>query len=180
MCIKVPGHPRELTLQERRTRNGKTIETYTVALGKVTSKHRNDDHTSSRGFTYPIGKTVHDPNVKIGDHQLCLHFIADPASDKLDEYGSHRLLILPCPQLWDPPGAGGEQPKSKCWHSSGATSLICVDYAKLTPEDLENPEFWESMTKPPKRARKTQKDDDFVLRLPRAEVWHKEREFSRN
>jgi hypothetical protein len=66
MCIKVSGQPCRLVLTRYRARNGKIIEVYTYAFGKVTNL-RNGKHKSMRNFTYPIGQTVHDPNAKVGD-----------------------------------------------------------------------------------------------------------------
>jgi hypothetical protein len=179
MCMEVAGQPQRLVLAQQKKRNGTLIETFTVVLGKVTQL-RKGEHKSLRGFTYPLGQTVHDPNVKIGDHNYCLHLIADPASDQLQEYGSHRLVVLPAPQLWDPPGVRGAQPEKRCWHSSGATILFCRDCAGLKPEDLTNPDFWQSLYKPRRRTRtrQTAKTDDFVLRLPRNAVWHQDRDVS--
>jgi hypothetical protein len=154
--------------------NGTPIEIYTFALGKVTSKTKHGEHTSSRDFTYPIGKTVPDPNAKEGSHTFGLHLIPIlDCADQLSSYGSHRLAVLPGPQLWEPPVENGEQP-NRCWHSSGATTLFCLDSAGFTIADLKNPDFWQSLTKP--RSRKQASSDEFVLRLPRTAVWHKERE----
>jgi hypothetical protein len=109
MCEKVAGQPNELILERYRTKNGTWIETYIYPLGKVTHL-RGNDHTSSRGFAYPLGQTVHDPNAKVGNHSTALHFIANPVTDKLDAYGSHVLVVLPAPQIWDPPVENGKQP----------------------------------------------------------------------
>jgi hypothetical protein len=175
MCEKVNGQPIELILDRYQTKNGTWIETYTFSLGKVTSL-TNGEHKSGRGFAYPVGQTVSDPNAMVGNHSTALHFIANPVTDKLESYGSHPLVVLPAPQLWDPPVENGKQP-SRCWHSNGCSILFCITCAGLKPDDLTNPDFWQDITKPRKRTatRKTTKKDEFVLRLPRNSVWHKER-----
>jgi hypothetical protein len=175
MCINVAGQPYRVVLYRYRDKNGNPREIYTYVLGKVTEL-RGGEHKSLRGFTYPLGKTVTDPNAEIGSHVKALHLIADPASDRLESFGSHPLAVLAAPQLWEPPVEEGTQPP-RCWHSAGVTSLFCLTCAGLTAADLTNPEFWGSLTKPRRpRARRKATSDDFVLRLPRTAVWHKERE----
>jgi hypothetical protein len=143
---------------------------------------RSGRHTSLRGFTYPIGYYVHDANAKVGDHQNGLHFIASVAGSKfLDSFGSHRLAVLPAPQLWDPP-VGNDERQERCWHSSGGTMLFCMDCAGYTPADLTNPAFWHELTKPLRQPNTQQKakNNDFVLRLPRNAVWFKQLEVKSN
>jgi hypothetical protein len=179
MCIQVPGQPFRLVLKRSYAENGTLMEIYTYVLGKVTEL-RNGEHKSLRDFSYPLWQTVHDPNAEAGSHAKGLHLIANPASDQLNEYGSHPLAVLPVPQLWDPPIAKGEQPL-RCWHSSGVTPLVCLTCDGLTEGDLKNPTFWHEVTKPRRRMalrRRQGNSDDFVLRLPRSAVWHKEREVS--
>jgi hypothetical protein len=138
---------------------------------------RNGEHKSLWGFAYPIAEFVSDPNAEVGHHEKGIHLIGNPASDQLNDYGSHPLAVIPALQLWDPPEANGAQPK-RCWHSSGVTSWFCLTCSGLTADDLNNPDFWHDLTKTRKRktSRKTANNDEFFLRLPRNSVWHKERE----
>jgi hypothetical protein len=175
MCFVLAGQPYRLTVARRRVPNSSPIEVYTYVLGKVT-QFRRGSHTSLRGFTYPIGRFVHDANAIVGDHVNGLHFIAAVAGSKdVDSFGSHRLAVLPAPQLWDPPVENGAS-QERCWHSSGATTLFCLDCAGYTPTELTNPVFWDALTKPLRRPNTQQKvkNNDFVLRLPRNAVWYKQ------
>jgi hypothetical protein len=176
MCHSDPEQPYPLELNRRRQRDGTTVATYTFPLGKVTS-YRNGEHYSSNGFLWPIGQTVHDPNAQHGRHGPCLHFTASGASAYAPEfysYGSHPLVVLPAPQLWDDPyGSAGL--KNRCWHSSGGTILFCAGCLNLKPEDLKNPEFWQEIIKPRRRRQATSSPDDFFdLRIPRNAIWHRE------
>ena len=177
MCLRVPGQPKRLILERHHTRDGTLVETYTFALGKVT-EFRTGEHRSQRGFTYPIGQTVFDSNARVGDHENGLHFIADHANARLmDSFGSHRLAVLPAPQLWDLPVESGEQPRRRCWHSSGATTLFCIDCLGLKLEELNNPEFWDSQIinlRQHSTSRKTI-NADVVLSLLRNLLWLKQR-----
>jgi hypothetical protein len=176
MCHFDPEPPYRLELAIRRQRNGTSIATYTFPLGKVTS-FRNREHHSSHGFLWPIGQTVHDPNAKQGAHGSCLHFTASGASafaPGFSSYGSHPLVVLPAPQLWDDP-FGNAGLKNRCWHSSGGSVLFCASCLGLKPEDLKNPAFWHEITKPQRRRHAASATDDFFdLRIPRNSVWHRE------
>jgi hypothetical protein len=138
---------------------------------------RNREHYSSNGFLWPIGQTVHDPNAKLGAHGTCLHFTASGASafnPGFSSYGSHPLVVVPAPQLWDDP-FGNAGLKNRCWHSVGGTILFCAACLNLKPEDLKNPEFWQEITNPQKRRRAASASDDyFDLRMPRTAIWHRE------
>jgi hypothetical protein len=182
MCFAVVGQPYRLVLERHRSEDGTPIEIYTFALGKVTSKQKNGEHKSSQGFTYPIGQTATDPKAQVGSHAFGLHLVPTlDCADQLSSYGSHRLAVLPGPKLWDPPFENTEQ-QTKCWHSGSVTTLFCLDCSGFTLDDLKNPDFWQSLTKPPKRSsrRKSAKTDEFVLHLPRASVWHNQAAASRN
>jgi hypothetical protein len=150
MCHFDPESPYRLELERRPHPNGTTIVTYTFPLGKVTS-FRNKEHFSSNGFHWPIGQPVHDTNAKEGAHGQCLHFTASGASafaPEFSHYGSHPLVVVPAPKLWDDPfGKAGL--KDRCWHSTGAgVVLFCATCLGLKPKDLKNPEFWAEITNP--------------------------------
>jgi hypothetical protein len=176
MCHFDPEQPYRLELERRRQRDGATIATYTFPLGKVTS-FRNREHYSSHGFLWPIGQTVHDPNAKQGAHGSCLHFTASGASafnPGFRSYGSHPLVVVPGPQLWDDP-LGNAGLKNRCWHSAGGVVLFCAACLNLKPEDLKNPEFWQEITNPQRRRHAASTPDDFFdLRIPRNDIWHRE------
>jgi hypothetical protein len=176
MCHFDSEPPYRLELEIRRQRDGTSVATYTFALGKVTS-FRNREHYSGHGFLWPIGQTVHDPNAKQGVHGPCLHFTASGASAfaaGFSSYGSHPLVMLPAPQLWDDP-FGNAGLKNRCWHSSGGSVLFCAACLGLKPEDLKNPEFWHEITKPQRRRWAASSTDDFFdLRIPHNSVWHRE------
>jgi hypothetical protein len=176
MCHFDPEQPYKLELAARRQPDGIAVATYTFPLGKVTS-YRNGEHYSYRGFLWPIGQTVHDPNAKQGAHDQCLHFTASGASafaPGFSSYGSHPLVVLPAPQLWDDP-VGNAGLKNRCWHSSGGAVLFCAACLGLKPEDLKNPELWQEITNPRHRRRAVAAADDFIdLRIPRTAVWHRE------
>jgi hypothetical protein len=142
----------------------------------VGGKARSGEHTSALGgFTWPIGRTVYDANAIVGDHSRSLHFLPSiEIAESLSSYGSHRLVVLPAPQLWEAPLPSRRQPP-RCYHSSGATTLFCVDCFGLRPQDLENPDFWHDLTKPRLRsALPPATNDDIVLAIPRSAVWHRQ------
>jgi hypothetical protein len=175
MCHYDPAQPYRLELARRKQRDGTAIATYTFPLGKVTTL-RKREHYSGNGFRWPIGKTVHDRNAKQGAHEQCLHFTASAASafaPGFSSYGSHPLVVLPAPQLWDDPiGKAGLQ--NRCWHSNGGSVLLCATCLGLTPEDLQNPAFWQEITKPRQRQAASSTADFFDLRIPRNAIWHRE------
>ena len=182
MCHFDPDQPYPLELNRRRQHDGSTIATYTFPLGKVTS-YRNGEHYSGNGFRWPIGQTVHDSNAKQGAHGPCLHFTASAASayaPGFSSYGSHPLVVLPAPQLWDDPyGKAGLQ--NRCWHSSGGTVLLCAACLNLKLEDLKNPALWQEITQPKRRRQAASAPDDFyALRISRDKVWHRQMEVSSN
>jgi hypothetical protein len=175
MCHADPESPYKLDLGIRRQRDGTAVATYTFPLGKVTS-FRNREHYSYKGFLWPIGQTVHDPNAKEGAHDHCLHFTASGASayaPGFSSYGSHPLVVLPAPQLWDDPfGKGGL--KNRCWHSLGGAILFCAACLNLKPEDLNNPALWHELTKPTRRQAASATNEFFDLRITRNDIWHRE------
>jgi hypothetical protein len=191
MCYKDDSLPFYLPWELRNTSNGTRCLTYTILLGKVTTK-RNGEHISSRGLLYPIHQTIHDVNAKEGNHEHALHFAANPECTLAlpDSYGSHRLAVLPPPDVWDPheewnlvkgwdPRKELQPPKpvdfpSRCWHSNGCTILFCMDCWKLKPEDLTNMDFWRAFKK------SCELSDSSLLSLSRDQVWHRQIAVSRN
>lgn len=174
MCYYDAKQPYGLPLEWVRSRDGKDRLIYSLLLGKVTSRNRGGEHLSSRGFTYPIQRPVRDSNARMGDHSNALHFAASPDSAIYlpDSYGSHRLAVAPAPQLWEPPERGLTD---RCWHSSGAFPLFCVDCEGIDLDVLDDPRFWDDIGLPSNR-----RDDDFVIRIPRKSVWTREMEWSQN
>jgi hypothetical protein len=175
MCVYVPGNPYRIVLDQYRDQTGNIIETFTYAVGKVTRKPKHSEHISTYGFTYPIGRTVFDPNAQQPrpgqpfSHDLCLHFFQTlNGTGILNHYGSHRLIVLPAPQVWGYPAFNGT-PSPRCVHSVGCTPLFCLDCFGLQLKDLKNPDFWRDMTKP-----RIHSSDDFVLPVPRNNVWHRQ------
>jgi hypothetical protein len=182
MCHQDPESPYRLELETRKCSDGSAIATYTFPLGKVTT-YRNHEHFSGKGFLWPIGQTVHDLNAKQGVHGPSLHFTASGASafaPGFSSYGSHPLVVLPAPQLWDDP-IGNRPLNNRCWHSSGGTVLFCAACLNLKPEDLSDPEFWQEISKPQRRWRAAfSPTDSFPLRIPRNAIWHREMAMSPN
>jgi hypothetical protein len=181
MCVEIPGQPYRIVLDRQHARNGSMIETYTYALGKITSRTRSGDHTSNNNFTWQIGRTVHDSNAVIGDHNRCLHFFPnlEPAN-ALNSYTSHRLVALPAPHLWDDPIERSFR-LPRCWHSSGASTLFCVDCFGYHPDDLKNPAFWQDLMKPRMQSYlPPATNDDIVLAIPRSAYWHRQVQVSTN
>ena len=167
MCYRDSLEPFGIPLDWVYTRDGREAMVYSLMLGKVTSINSYGEHVSNRGFTYPIQKPVYDSNAVVGDHNRALHFAASPesATNLLDSYGSHRLAVLPSPQLWEPPD---RKLTDRCWHSSGGTALFCMDCENIDLDVLDKPEFWGDMGMAADR-----RDDDFVIRLPRTQVWNR-------
>ena len=174
MCEYDPEQPYSLELDRRTKRDGSTIITYTFPLGKVTS-YRNKEHFSGGGFLWPLGKPVHDPYAQPGMHGPCLHFTASAASafnPAFRSYGSHPLVVLPGPKLWDDP-FGNAGLKNRCWHSSSGLVLLCATCLGLKPADLKNPAFWQEMLNPRQRRQPASTADAFFdLRIPRNAIWH--------
>jgi hypothetical protein len=166
MCYKDSNRPFIIPLEIGITAQGRQLVTVTLLLGKVTTK-RNGEHVSSRGLLYPIHQTIHDTNAKAGDHANALYFAASPESAFAlhDNYGSHVLAVIPGPQVWDP--LSEKQNPARCWHSDSCTPILCMDCAGLKAEDLNSPDFWRAFQKG------CEQGNDFVLRLPRDEVWHR-------
>jgi hypothetical protein len=126
MCFEDSNLPFVFPLDLRQTSNDTQLLTVSMLLGKVTTK-RNGEHISSRGMLYPIRQTIYDRKAQEGSHKFALHFAATPECDIAlpDSFGSHRLAVLPSPQIWDP--LTEEQDSSRCWHSDGCTPLFCMD-----------------------------------------------------
>jgi hypothetical protein len=167
MCIEKLGRPYRIVLERRVASADTIIETYAYALGKVTTKSRSGEHLSTHGFTYPIAQTVYDQNAIVGNHFHSLHFLPNlTGARSLNEYGSHRLVVLPSPLLWESPFEFGET-RPRCWHSAGCTPLFCIDCLGLKMQDLKNDECWRDLTKPRRHA-----SDDLVLPVSRYAFWH--------
>jgi hypothetical protein len=151
MCYEDPTQPYVLPLGLHRTAENILVMTYSLLLGKVTQL-RDGQHISYMGFTYPIGRTVPDPNAQVGDHNYGLHFTASPASaHRLPSYSSHRLAVLPAPQMWKSLEDGGDI--DRCWHSNGATTLFCLDCENIDLDVLSNVDFWRYLLKNPGKER---------------------------
>jgi hypothetical protein len=167
MCFADAAFPFIIPLEVKTTSTGTQLLTVSLLLGKVTTL-RHGEHISFRGLRYPFRQTIHDTKAIPGSHDFSLHFAATPACTigLPDEFGSHRLAVLPSPQLWEP--ITEAQENSRCWHADGCTPLFCLDCWHLQPEDLNNPDFW--------RAFKTccGRNDDFLRTLPRDQLWHRQ------
>jgi hypothetical protein len=179
MCRHFSGAPYRIVLDRRHdTRNGMVDETFAYALGKVSSITRSGDHITSNKFIYPVGQYVHDNNAICGSHDRCLHFIPSlDCAEELSSYGSHRLLVLPSPQLWDEPADYNHwwEYQPRCWHADGCTTLCCIDCRGLTLDDLQNDDCWRDLTKPRRHhALPAEPNDGSVLPVHRSYVWHKE------
>jgi hypothetical protein len=125
---------------------------------------------------------VHDLKAQQGVHGPSLHFTASGASafaPGFNCYGSHPLVVVPAPQLWDEPieHAGLH---NRCWHSVGGTVLFCAACLNLKPEDLKNPEFWQEIIKPRQRWQAAFSPDNALLRIPRNAIWHRQIAISPN
>jgi hypothetical protein len=169
MCYYDPAQPYAVPLKFSHTESGVMVMDYSLLLGKVTEK-RNGEHRSCRNFTYPIGRTVRDSNAHAGSHEYGLHFAASPDSAKHlvgIGYGSHRLGILPAPRIWDPIVIAGQT--NRCWHSTGATALFCLDCDDIELDVLTNPDFWNDLTK---QSRKSRHGLSFTELLDSNAVWH--------
>jgi hypothetical protein len=179
MCRHFPGQPyRIVTDRRHNSRTGRVQETYTYALGKVTGITRSGDHISSNNFIYPLGQYVHDNNAVVGSHDRCLHFIPSlEYANHFSSYGSHRLLVLPSPQLWDEPEEYYHwwNNNPRCWHANGCTTLCCLDCQGLTLDDLQNDDCWRDLTKPRSRhALPAEPNNGSVLPVYRDYVWHRD------
>ena len=168
MCFPDASFPFIIPLAENTTRTGTHLVTVSLLLGKVTTLRRNGEHISFRGLRYPIGQPIHDTQAIPGSHDFALHFAATPACSigLPDEFGSHRLAVLPGPRVWEP--FTKQEQVGRCWHSDSCTTLFCMDCSKLKPEDLTNPDFW--------RVFKTSygRNDDFLRTLPLDQLWHRQ------
>jgi hypothetical protein len=179
MCFKSTEFPFLIPFELLTSSTGSHLLTVSMLLGKVTTK-RHGEHVSSRGMLYPIRQTIHDTKAVAGDHQYALHFAPTPecAIGLPDAFGSHRLVVIPGPAVWDPleewqpvkalhPGTR-DVPEPRCWHAEGCTPLFCMDCWNLKPEDLNNMDFWRAFQKSCERA------DGSVLRIPREQVWQRQ------
>jgi hypothetical protein len=168
MCVKFPERPYALPLETHYTRNNILVLTFSLVLLKVTEL-RHGLHVSSRGFPFPMRQSVYDPNVRIGHHDYGLHFAASPeGANKLKgSYGSHRLAVLPAPEVWDSVEKAGQT--KRCWHSSGAHTLMCLDCNRVELDVLDTSDFWEDLTIRPGRSKNR-------FGIPLDAVWHRTKE----
>jgi hypothetical protein len=164
MCERLPEAPYALPLGEHRTWYGVLKIIYSLLLTKVTVLH-NHVHQTRNGFTYPIRHMVYDPYAIVGNHQHALHFGSSPdsAKSRLNEYGSHRLAVLPAPKVWDP--VHQDQLHYRCWHSYGALVLFCYDCDRYDLNVVTNPAFWKDLNLSP---------EYFSKELIHS-VWHKQK-----
>jgi hypothetical protein len=167
MCFEDDTSPFVLPLTETTTQSGLTLRTETLLLGKVTTLRRGGEHISFKGLRYPLLQPVHDTKAIIGHHTFALHFAPTPACaiGLPDEYGSHRLAVLPS-RVWDL--YTNEIRKPRCWHSDGCIPLFCMDCWNLTPAALQNPDFWQCF--------KTYcaKNGDVLRTLSRDQIWQRQ------
>jgi hypothetical protein len=168
MCFQDASAPVIIPVAMEKIRTGAQLLTVSLLLGKVTTVRRNGEHISFRGLRYPIGQTIRDTKAKIGDHDFALHFATTPACTigLPDEFGSHRLAVLPGPRVWDP--ITKKDQKGRCWHSDSCTPVVCLDCWKLKPEELTNPDFWRAFKMCSGR------NDSFLRTLPLDQIWHRQ------
>jgi hypothetical protein len=168
MCFQDASAPVIIPVAMEKTRTGTQLLTVSFLLGKVTTLRRNGEHISFRGMRYPIGQTIHDTKAIFGSHDFALHFAATPACTigLPDEFGSHRLAVLPGPRVWDP--MTKKEQAGRCWHSDSCTPVVCLECSKLNPEDLTNPDFW--------RACNTYygRTDAFLRPISLDQIWHRQ------
>jgi hypothetical protein len=168
MCVDTSTDPFILPLTETTTQSGLTVWMESLLLGKVTTLRRGGEHISFRGLRYPLLQPVHDTKAIVGRHDYALHFAPTPECTLglPDEYGSHRIAVLPSPQLWDPYTADIRKPR--CWHSDGCHPLFCLDCWHMSPDDLYNPDFWQCF--------KTYcaKNGDFLRSLSLDQIWQRQ------
>jgi hypothetical protein len=168
MCYPFKAEPLAVPLKLRLAKSGKRILTYSLLFGKVTEK-KFGKHRSIHGFTYPIGRTVFDPNAIVGDHEFGLHFAASPFDvADLDEYGSHVLAVLPGPKVWDP--VRQDDLSGRCWHANACLPAVCLTCDPLSLPELTNPDFWQDLSKWSGSA-----SVDCLFRTPLYQVWHRSR-----
>ena len=143
MCFEDPSVPWLMPGAVTTTSTGTKLLTVSLLLGKVTTI-RHGEHISFRGLRYPLHQTIHDTKARPGSHDYALHFAATPACaiGLPDEFGSHRLAVLPSPRIWAPFTTA--HANNRCWHADGCTPLFCLDCWNLAAEDLTNPDFWQS------------------------------------
>jgi hypothetical protein len=172
MCVKDASFPFIVPVTMNTTSTGIKVLTVSLLMGKVTTL-RNGEHISSWGLRYPIRQTIHDTKAQIGSHNYGLHFAATPACTigLPDEFGSHRLAVLPSPQVWDPITEAAQKKEAsppRCWHSDACTPLFCMDCWNLKIEDLNNPDFWQAF--------KTccAKSDDFDITMSVEQIWRRQ------
>jgi hypothetical protein len=169
MCYEDDTSPFVLPLTETRTQSGLTVWMDSLLLGKVTTVRRGGEHISFRGLRYPLLQPVHDTKAIVGDHQHALHFAPTPECTLglPDEYGSHKVAVLPSRQVWDP--YTDEIKKKRCWHADGCVPLFCQTCWNLTPDDLYNPDFWHAFKL------YCAKNGDFLRTLSLEKIWQRQR-----
>jgi hypothetical protein len=165
LCVKFEEIPYALPLELEYTRNNLLILTFSLLLGKVTELRRRV-HVSSRGFEYPIGRMVYDPNARLNDHDRGLHFASSPKSAHRlkGDYGSHILAVLSSRHLWKSVEKVGMV--NRCWHSAGGRALCCITCSGIKLDVLTNPDFWKELRLNPGESPNS-------LGIPLGEVWHR-------
>ena len=153
MCFRHLGLPYVLVLDQWTAKNGIQVMTFGLVFGKVAG-YRNGMHRTLNDFTWPIGRTVYDPQAIVGHHYYGLHFLASPAyAPLLNAYDSHVLAVLPSPHVWDPvilptPEMLKQAQPPRCWHSSGGTILQCLTCSRMELDVLSNPDFLRDLKRP--------------------------------
>jgi hypothetical protein len=147
MCEADRRAPYAVPLELHETKAGILVMVFSLLLWKVMEKW-NGEHRSTYCFNYPIGRTIHDANARVGNHRRALHFAASPDGAHLlvENYGSHILAVLPAFHVWDPVKKG--MLGSRCWLSSGCTPVACLTCDGLELEVLHDPAYWHDLKKP--------------------------------
>jgi len=162
MCLRRRGKPQAYPLSIEKTPYGDKVD-FGLVLGKVTEK-RNGEHVSSRGMLYPTQQQVWDQHAIPFDHNQCLHLTSNPQNvEGLEGWGSHRLAMLPAPQLWGDPNNTWD---NRCWHSDGGFVLGCLE-CDFDLEDITDPYFAKDMGLSFKKS-----GDYFYLPVPKSDIWH--------
>ena len=79
MCEPITESPYAVPVAAHATGNNTRVLIYSLLLTKVTEL-RHGVHLSWKGFAYPIGRIVTDPNARVGDHSYSLNFGTTPES----------------------------------------------------------------------------------------------------
>jgi hypothetical protein len=155
MCFPHVGIPFAMLLDQQTRNNGDLLMFFSLVFGKVVALNRSGMHTSSRGFEWPIGKTVHDAYAKFGSHDYGLHYLASPTCAPMyNSYDSHLLGVFPAPQVWHPqlelptPEMLAVPQQQRCYHSTGGTTLCCFTCSGLELDVLTDPALLRDLKRP--------------------------------